>query len=126
MTLQQDGDTYGTSYFRLATSSPIGAMVETTSPTITLAELYFKVYNNIIRTIRLEHRSLYTLTGAPSLQLGTAGSPTLSIGDNYARVINKLWIGAQISQYTTPSDQLTVYGSAAILTSLTCASISCS
>jgi hypothetical protein len=101
-------------------------MIERTSTTITLAELHFKVYNNIIRTIRLENRSGNTLTGAPSFQLGTAGSPTLSIGDNYARVTNKLWIGAQISQDTTPSDQLTVYGSASILTSVSCGSLTTS
>ena len=35
LTLQQDGDTYGTSYFRLANSSPVGAMIETTSTTTT-------------------------------------------------------------------------------------------
>ena len=68
MTLQQDGDARGTTYFKLASGSfekPIGAMIETTHPTILISELYFRLANGLHRTIRLE--------GIPNT--GRAGTP---------------------------------------------------
>ena len=46
-----------------------------------------------LETIRLETRSSNSLTGVNSIQLGTPGAPSLSIGDNFCCVTNKLLVG---------------------------------
>ena len=63
-----------------------------------------------VKNIRLEERSQYSLTGSPSIQIGTAGSPTLSIGDTYTRITNKLWVGQQAETNTSPPESMRCCG----------------
>lgn len=65
------------------------------------------------RYIRLESRTIKSLTGIHSIQFGLSDNPTLSIGDNYALVKNKLIVGPTANYNTTPSDTLTIIGSTA-------------
>jgi len=90
-----------------------GFIVSTVNPTVTLTD--FALQNsatNSLRNIRLESRIASCTTGQHSIQIGNMlTTPTLSIGDNYANISNKLYIGTQTSINTTPSDVLTVNGS---------------
>ena len=113
LTIQQTGDTYGTSSLSMMNRvGQNGFQVATTNSTITLVDFGFQNgATNSLRTIRLEPRIASCTTGQHSIQIGNiSGTPTLSIGDNYANVSNKLYVGTQSSINTTPPDVLTVNG----------------
>ena len=133
LVMRQDGDLYGPSILTLVNrNSQNGAMFETTDPAITLIDFLFITGTpdalSKQRNIRLEARSASARTGSPSFHIGggpNAGNPggtdpdnpSLSVGDYYSAVKNKLVIGSY-SQY---SQQLAVTQDAYIGTKLSVA-----
>ena len=90
-----------------------GFVMSTENTTATVTDLALvNGASNSQRTIRLESRAAFYTTGIHSLQIGlVSGTPTLSIGDTYANITNKLYVGTQTTVNSTPSDTLTVNGS---------------
>jgi hypothetical protein len=125
LTLKQTGDIYGESSLSMMNRvGQNGFQVATTNTTVTLTD--FALQNgavNSLRTIRLESRIAECTTGQHSIKIGVmSATPTLSIGDNYANVSNKLYIGTQTSINTTPPDVLTVNGSCNFIGAVKCTS----
>jgi hypothetical protein len=81
LVLQQTGDTFGSSIFRLRNrNGENGAIFETTDPTITLVDFIFKTAANQ-RNIRYESRTSDSFLSAPEFEFGQAANPSLVIGD---------------------------------------------
>ena len=62
------------------------------------------------RNIRLQSDSSYSLTGINSVQIGPVDNPSLSVGDTFCNVSNKLFVGPVIVNNVQPSERLYVYG----------------
>ena len=123
LTLKQAGDVYGEILLTLANrSAQMGIIASNTNTTYTMVDIGLQnAAATSLRAIRLESRTANSSTGQHSIQIGSAGAATLSIGDNYANVSNKLYVGAQSITNTTPADVLTVNGSSK-LGSVACSS----
>ena len=112
LTLQQVGDTYGTSSLTLQNRNKLnGITIQNLNPTATVTDVALQ-RSSFTRYMRLESRSGFTQCGAPELQLGRSGprSATLFLGDNYAYTPKPFVIGTQATTNTTPSNTLTITG----------------
>ena len=107
------GDQYGSATLTLQSRDGLmGALFQTSEPTTTLVDFGYKMGNGVLRSLRLEGRTLYARAGSPSFLLGGTdlSAPTLSVGDTYG-TITKLAVGS----YTSPgTNALSVTGAVAI------------
>ena len=111
--LQQSGYAYGTSLSVANRPGQNGVLISTASTATTVTDLVMRSgAANSSRNIQLESRTDFCKTGQHSLQIGVAGSASLSVGDKEANA-NRLYIGAQPTASVTPTDLLTVHGTVA-------------
>ena len=97
LSLVQNGDAYGTSYFNLSNGNgALGAEIKTTSSTILISELWFTTAATpATRIIRNESRVGAAVCGVPSLHMGGSSIlvPSFAIGDSYCAVGQQLVVG---------------------------------
>ena len=102
LTLQQTGDTHGTSILTLQNRSSInGVSIQNPNATLTLTDLILQTDLHS-RTIRLEARSDRCQCSVPNFQRGRPGDASLIVGDFYTCFPKPLVVGPQTTINSTP------------------------